>query len=96
MSTETTNTTSVKEVEMDLGDLNSFLAIPGAESVLIPSDPKDTVFTQKTVDTKFLDNPPEDDEKDKVDETGKIIPLTAAASTTTLDSIVNTTKKILI
>lgn len=93
MSTETTNTTSVKEVEMDLGDLNSFLAIPGAESVLIPSDPKDTVFTQKTVDTKFLDNPPEDDEKDKVDETGKIIPLTAAASTTTLDSIVNTTEE---
>jgi hypothetical protein len=91
MSTETTNdTTSVKEVDMDLGDLNSFLAIPGSESVLIPTDQKDTVFTKKTVDTTFLDNPPEDDEKDKVDETGKIVPLTAAASTTTLDAIVNT------
>lgn len=91
MSTEKVkDTTSIKEVEMDLGDLNSFLAIPGAESVLVPADPKDTVFTQKTVDTSFLDNPPEDDDKDKVDETGKIIPLTNAASTTALDSIVNT------
>lgn len=93
MSTESTNnTTVVKEVEMDLGELNNFLAIPGAENVLIPTDPKDTVFTKKSVDTSFLDNPPEDeDDKDKLDEQGKVIPLTGAASTTVLDSIINTT-----
>lgn len=94
MSTEKKpdDTTSVKEVEMDLNELNSFLSIPGAENVLIPTE-KDTVFTKKTVDTKFLDNPPEEeneeDDKPKFDENGKEIPLTPSASAIVLDKIMD-------
>src|ERR1035437_10635353 len=90
----TTDTTSVKEVEMNTDEINSFLSVPGAENVLIPEQ-KDTVFTKKVEDTKFLDNPEKDDDKKedepKLDKDGKVIPLTPDATSTALDSIVNTT-----
>lgn len=87
MSTETNtnDATSVKEVEMNLDDINSFLAVPGAENVMVP-EPKDTVFTKKTEDTTFLDNPTNDEES----EDGKVKPISAAAANKELDAIVNT------
>jgi len=88
MSIENTNdTTTVKEVEMDLEDINSLLAIPGAENVMIAT-PADTVFTKKTEDKTFLDNPNKDDEDDK-DENGKIKPISKTDANNALDVIVN-------
>lgn len=76
------DTTVVKEVDMDISDI---LGIPGAESVM-NAVPKDSVFTKKGED-KFLDNPDGDD--DKLDEAGKIIPVSTASANNTLDNIIS-------
>lgn len=91
MSTETKDTTIIKEVDMDLEAINSFLAVPGAENVIIPTS-TNTVLSPPADKDKFLDNPDvlDNEEKDKLDENGKVIPLTSVVSTATLDAIVNT------
>lgn len=86
MNTNTNDTTVVKEVEMNLDDINSVLNLPGADNVMIAT-PKDSVFTKKEDDT-FLDNPDEDDEV-KLDKDGKTIPATKAEATNVLDTLVN-------
>ena len=89
---ETTNandTTVVKEVEMNLDDINSVLNLPGVDSVMLAT-PKDTVFTKKE-DDKFLDNPDKDDEV-KLDNDGKEIPATKAEANNVLDNLINTEK----
>jgi hypothetical protein len=86
-NTNANDTTVVKEVEMNLDDINSVLNLPGADNVMIAT-PKDSVFTKKE-DDKFLDNPDKDDEE-KLDEAGKVIPPTKAEATNVLDTLVNT------
>jgi len=88
MPETTKDTTSVQEVEMDLNEISNFLVIPGADQVMIAT-PKDTVFSKSNaVDTSFLDSPPEEDDKTKLDSEGKVIPLSSEASKKVLDNII--------
>jgi hypothetical protein len=59
MSEEAQNLTTVSEVEVDLDEM---FGMPGAESVLLPENGKQTekpktMFTKEMVDTTFLDTP---------------------------------------
>jgi hypothetical protein len=57
MSTETKETTTVEQVDLDL---DSLLGSPGADSIMLPEeDKKPSMFSSTNVDTSFLDNPDE-------------------------------------
>jgi hypothetical protein len=57
MSTETKETTTVEQVDLDL---DSLLGSPGADSIMLPEeDKKPSLFSSTNVDTSFLDNPDE-------------------------------------
>lgn len=57
MSTETKETTTVEQVDLDL---DSLLGSPGAESIMLPEEEKKpSLFSSTGVDTSFLDNPDE-------------------------------------
>ena len=55
MSTNTQETTTIEQVDMDL---DAILGTPGAENVMLPeTEKKPSLFTNKPVDTSFLDKP---------------------------------------
>lgn len=64
MSTKnTTENTSIQEVEVDDSTINEILGMPGAENIMIPSkeNKKPSIFSNGKVDMSFIDN----DEKEE-------------------------------
>lgn len=59
------NTTHVEQVDINLEDI---LGIPGADSVLLAEDKKNSIFSNNKIDTSFIDKPIE---KEELDENGK-------------------------
>lgn len=64
MNTETNTQTSVQQIDLDI---DSWLAAPGADSIVTPTseekkDPKPNVFTKTSTDISFLDDEDEDDD----------------------------------
>lgn len=64
---KTAETTSVEQVDMDLDNLD-FLGTPGAESVVLPTEPKPNVFSKGGVDLSFIDTNGESSEEEKIDD----------------------------
>ena len=70
MSTNT-ETTEVSQVDVNLDEL---LGIPGADNIMLPNEEKKpNLFSSAAVDTKFLDNAPEEEEDE---EGNKVKPIT--------------------
>lgn len=67
--TQTTDNTSVEQVDIDLDNLD-FLGTPGAENVMLPEETKPSVFTRENVDLTFIDkeSPDSNEEKVKIDD----------------------------
>ena len=78
-NTTSTESTTIQEVDMDMNDI---LGTPGAENIMLPDkeEKKPNLFSSKTVDTSFLDNEEEEEDKTKAS--------TPAVASKELDAIV--------
>jgi len=94
MSTETKETTTVEQVDLDL---DSLLGSPGAENIMLPEEEKKpSLFSSAGVDTSFLDKPDEGNKNEKPEaftEVLKELDPEDASLTNVIDDSEDTTKK---